>query len=169
MMIKRMILITGAMILMLAGCAMLEKQANDPQSPLSHAVQVIDASAHAVKDAAPAAGPYGWIAGALATVVAGATGAYKVRQKNQTIAKESQIINAQQNEFNLVRDTTKAIVDAIEEVGMVKINDTNETIGSAIKSHVAGQLENKKIATMGKAIISGIKAAKNEDAQKISR
>jgi hypothetical protein len=160
-MIKRL-LIPAFLALMLVGCTALEKQADDPNSQLTGAVNTIDSVARTVQETAPAAGPYGWVAGAVATVIAGATGVYKVRQKNQTIARDGQVITAQQREFNIVRDTTKAIVDAIEDVGMVKIANTDETIGSAVKARVADELKKKNLDTMGKAIISGIKASRNE-------
>lgn len=158
------------MILMLVGCAMLEKQANDPESPLSKAVTVIDTSAHAVKDAAPAAGPYGWIAGAVATVVVSATGIYKVRQKNREIDTDGKIITAQQREFQAVRDTTKAIVDAIEDVSKISMGShgSADTIGDIVKEKVSEELKKKNLDTIGKAIITGIKAARNEEsAQKM--
>lgn len=170
-MIKRL-MIPAILALMLVGCAALEEQANDPNSALSGAVTTIDAVARSVQESAPVAGPYGWIAGALATAVAGATGVYKVRQKNRVIATDGQVIKAQQREFNIVRDTTKAIVDAVERMGNVEIPQTiapskDGKLGSVIKAYVGEELEKKKISNVGKAVISGIKAARNEDAQKM--
>ena len=179
----KLILVPTMLLIMLMGCTKLETQADDPNSPLSHAITAIDTTARAVKDAAPAAGPYGWIAGALATIVASATGLYKVRQKNQTIATDGKIILSQQREFNIVRDTTKAIVDAIEEVGKIKIpagtfgqsgelgkydvTAKDGTLADLVKGQVAEELKKRNITTMGKAIISGVKAARENDAQKM--
>ena len=177
-MIKRL-LIPAFLAIMLVGCAVSSEQGNvppwqaalninDPNSILSKAVAAIDVSAHAIKETAPAAGPYGWVAGALATVVASATGLYKVRQKNQTIAQDGKIITAQQQEFGLIRDTTKAIVSAIEEVGKLEVgNAAGSTISAVVKVKVAEELHKRKLDTMGKAIISGMKAARIEEAQKM--
>jgi len=162
---KRLTWITGALILLLAGCSMLERQSRDPNSPLSQGVNAIDAAARSVQETAPAAGPYGWIAAAVATAVTGVTGAYKVHQKNQTIKTDSRIIATQQREYAMVRDTTKAIVEAIEQVGAVKMTN-GDTIGSTVKAQVAEELKKRNLDVVGKAIISGIKAARANEAQK---
>ena len=165
-MIKKL-LIPAILALMLVGCVALEEQAADPNSPLSGAVNVIDAAARSVQQTAPATGPYGWIAGAIATAVAGATGVYKVRQKNQRIAFDGRVLTSQQRDFNAIRDTTRAIVDAIEEVGAVKINQEGDTIGAAVKNQITDELHKRKLDTIGKAVISGIKAARINEAQKM--
>ena len=165
-MIKKL-LIPAVLALMLVGCDVLGEQAADPNSPLSGAVNVIDAAAKGVQQGAPAAGPYGWIAGAIATVVASATGIYKVRQKNQRIAFDDRVLTSQQRDFNAIRDTTQAIVDAIEEVGDVKINQEGDTIGRAVKNRVTEELKDRNLITIGKAVISGLKAARIKEAQKM--
>jgi len=159
---KRMALITGAMILMLAGCDLFQEQAADPNSPLSGVVNVIDSAATTVQEEAPKAGPYGWIAGAIATLVTAGTGFYKVRQKNQRITFDTEVLTSQQREFNMIRDTTRAIVDAIEDVGDVKINQEGDTIGVAVKNQITEELHKRNLDQIGKAVISGLKASRNE-------
>lgn len=163
---KRMTIITGLAILMLAGCEALLMQADDPNSALSKTVEATGHVGEGITTSAPAAGPYGWIAAAVGTALTGIAGAYKVRQKNATIKTDGAIITAQQREFNMIRDTTKAIVDAIEQVGNVGMGN-GDTIGSTVKAQVSEELKKRGLDTMGKAIISGIKASRTE-AQKVS-
>ena len=175
---RRMIITTGLLAILLTGCDMLREQSSDPNSPISQGVTAIDAVARGLQQTAPAAGPYGWIVGAVATIVTGAAGAYKVRQKNQTISTDGKIITAQQREFNMVRDTTKAIVDAIEQVGDIKIpegtfsynkmtgkrdvSSKDGTLAGIVKMQVAEELKKRNLDVIGKAVISGIKAVKDE-------
>jgi hypothetical protein len=156
-----MIITTGLLAILLTGCDMLREQSSDPNSPMSQGVTAIDAVARGIQQTAPAAGPYGWIVGAVATIVTGAAGAYKVRQKNQTISTDGKIITAQQREFAMVRDTTKAIVEAIEQVGEIKMTNGN-TIGTTIKAQVSEELKKRNLDVIGKAVISGIKAAQEK-------
>jgi len=137
--------------------SVIDNQLADPNSALNQAINVVDASANAVKDAAPAAGPYGWIAGLVATAIASATGVYKVYQKNAVIKTDKTIVTAQQREMIMIRDVTKAIVKAVETVGDVPLDNGNGTLGKTVKDVVAQNLEDSKLTMMGKAIITGLK------------
>jgi len=144
------------------GCAILDGQVEDPNSSLNQTVAVVDVSANAVKDAAPAAGPYGWIAGLVATAIASATGVYKVYQKNAVIKTDKNIVVRQQQETMMIRDVTKAIVKAVETVGDVPLDNGNGTLGKTVKNVVAQNLEDSKLTMMGKAIITGLKESSTQ-------
>lgn len=157
----KIIMIPAILTIMFAGCVITEGEASDPNNPISQIINAIDASANAVKDVAPAAGPYGWIAGIAATLIASATGAYKINQKNATIKTDGNIITAQQKEYQLITTVTKSIIDAIESIGNVEVKNADGTVKTTVKNEVAFQLENNKIAEVGKAIITGLKAQKS--------
>lgn len=163
----KLILVPAVLLLTLVGCAELIRQADDPSSPLSQGVETVDSVARGVQQTAPAAGPYGWIAGAIATVVAGATGVYKVRQKNRTIEAGAGIMDRQQRDFNTIRDVTKSIVNAIEQVGEIK-TPNGESLDQLVKERVAEELKKRNLDVIGKAVISGLKAARATESPKDS-
>lgn len=156
----KLMMIPGILCVLLVGCATLDKQVEDPNSALNTIPPVAQALA-------PAAGPYGWIVGGLATLVTAATGVYKVRQKNDRIDIDTKLMTRQQREYNAIRATTSAIVEAIEQLGAIKIPSTTAvskdgTLSGAVKMQVQNVLEKNKIDVIGKAIIDGLKASQKK-------
>ncbi|MHA2265450.1 MAG: hypothetical protein ACXAEN_23930, partial [Candidatus Thorarchaeota archaeon] len=132
---------------------MLELQANDPNSALSGAVETIGNVGQGMSETGAAAGPYGWVAALVGTVMTGVAGVYKVRQKNRTI-------EGQNTQYEMIKATTRSIVDAVEEVGKVKVDDginKPTTVGDIVKKQVSTELQRHDAAMIGKAIIDGLK------------
>jgi len=163
----KLITIPGFLCILLVGCATLREQAEDPNSGMSKMVAAVNEVAPVVQAVAPAAGPYGWIIGGLTTAVTALIGAYKVVGKNEQLDIDKELMNRQQDQYNAVRATTRAIVEAVENLGTIKIPDSiassrDGTLGGAVKMKVQEVLEKNKIDVIGKAIIDGLKASQKK-------
>jgi cell division protein FtsB len=137
------------MLFCICGCEMLKRQADDPNSPLSGAVDTMGKVGQGMSETGAAAG--------VGTVMTGAAGVYKVRQKNKTI-------DGQDAQYKMIKATTESIVDAIEDVGEVElpgdIGGTAKTVGDLVKGYVNLELERHRATVFGKAVIDGLKPQK---------
>ena len=83
------------------------------------------------------------------------------------IEEDGKVVTAQQKEMEIVAAVTKSIIAAIEDLGDVPITEADGTIGATVKDKVAEKLRSmqelggpgtRNLVTVGKAVISGLKA-----------
>jgi len=145
-------MILGAILILLivGGCEGLWQNIADPNSGLNETVGALGTMTPAIGGAAGATGtPWGATVGLFATIIAVGVGVYNNYRKKVVIGeKDSDITN--------YRETTKAIVQAIDELESVELKDGG-TLGDYVKSLVGDNLKKKDWYRIGRAIISGLK------------
>jgi len=144
-MFKRMMFAVVLSMIFISGCS----QIMNPDSNLNKATTVVEDVGPTVAAGAAATGtPVGASAAIAIAVATALAGAYNNYRKKLVIAGiGSRLANT--------TITTKAIVNAIENVGGVKTN--NGTLGMVIKDRVKTELQDKEAYRIGKAIIDGLK------------
>jgi hypothetical protein len=118
------------MLFCICGCEMLKRQADDPNSPLSGAVDTMGKVGQGMSETGAAAGPYGWVAA----------------QYKMIKATTESIVDA-------IED-----VGEVELPG--DIGGTAKTVGDLVKGYVNLELERHRATVFGKAVIDGLKPQK---------
>ena len=155
---KKFLVTLVLLTLLLVSCESVYRAIADPNSGVSRVVDKVERIVVVAKEHQAAAGPYGWIVGAVSSAVIAAVGIYKTHQKNVEIdAVTGDYLNEKVAYDNIAR-TAAAVVAVIEEVSKIPTGpDTTETIGAVVKKKVAEKLKNEDFYTAGKAIISELK------------
>ena len=135
------------------GCNELIQEVADSNSGLNVGVDAVSNIIPAVAAGAGAAAAAGlpWAAIVLlaTNVVSVVVGIYKNHRKNIVIDEQDEL-------YINTKVTTRAIIEAIEDVGGIKVSE-EETIGGIIKGKVEEKLKDKDYYLIGKAVITALK------------
>lgn len=150
---KKLMLVLFVVLLFVVGCEGVWQAVADPNSGLNQTADAVGELAPAIGAGATATGtPWGTTAGVVCTLLAAAAGVYNNHRKKITIGKKD-------SDINNIRETTKAIVRAVDEMSDVKTG-SGETVGGIVKSEVKAKLTDKDWYKVGRAIIDGLKSVK---------
>ena len=151
---KIMIMMLLCMSFAFLGCNELIQEAADPNSGLNVGVDAVSNIIPAVAAGAGAAAAAGlpWAAIVLlaTNVVSVVIGTYKNHRKNIVIDEQDEL-------YINTKVTTRAIIEAIEDVGGMTVSGGSETVGDVIKGKVEEKLKDKDYYLIGKAIITALK------------
>ena len=155
---KFKIVLVGVVILLcsLMGCEGLFQEVVDPNSGLNVGVditsEIIPAIAIGATTAIATGLPWAAIVLLVTNVASVIVGVYKNYRKNIIIGEQDSL-------YINTKETTKAIIEAIEDVGGITTPGATggDTIGDVVKNKIEEKLKSKDYYLVGKAIITALK------------